>query len=125
MSEIKIPDFDDLIGLTERIGTLKLSINMDQIELDRLLANITNTVTVTKEFWVNNKPPSMSYIDSNYHKAGYDDETRDLLYTLRKRLAENQAELDEKELLFKVYQAQIEVWRTESANRRASVWEGG
>lgn len=124
MENVKLPDFDDMVGITEEIGTLKRSIALDKIKLDRLQAYITDMATRDHTYYVNDKPPSMAYIKANYHVLGLTTDQREELEELHAKLAENEGRLREKELLFDVYRSMIDVWRTESANIRGSFFEG-
>lgn len=124
MNEVKLPDFDDMISITTEIGTLKRSIALDKTRLERLQAYITEMATKDETYFVSDKPPSMAFIKANYHVLGLTTDQGKELETLGMRLAENEGRLRELELLFDVYRAMIDVWRTESANMRGSFFEG-
>ena len=125
MKEVEIPDFDDLISLTATIGLLQQQVEFSKIELDEFKADITRFVSDDENFFQNGKPPSMAFITANYHNIGYNDESRARLHGLRLQIAENEAKLHEKELLFRVYQTQIDIWRTLSANQRSALFIEG
>jgi len=122
--EPKLPDFDDLVELAGEIGKLKKELLLSKAQLDYLKANITEKVTSDNHYFVKGKPPSMSYIESHYHNLGYNKETKENLLKLQTKIAQTEGDLKEKELLFEIYRAMIDVWRTESANRRGSFFEG-
>jgi len=124
MSLVKLPDFDDMIMIAEKIGQLKTTIALDKAQLDRVTAAITDEASTNPICFVGDKPPSMAYIKSNYHVLGLDQITREELDALRTRLADSEGKLRELELVFDVYRAMIDVWRTESANQRNSFFEG-
>lgn len=124
MKEIELPDFDEMIRLTREIGILKSEILIDEARLDVLLAQITELVTTDDEYFINNRPPSMAHVKSHYHQLGVDEESKIKLVEVRKRIAENEGKLKEREMLFDVYRSMIDVWRTESANKRGSYYEG-
>ena len=124
MDEVKLPDFDDMIGITSEIGTLKRTVAVDKVQLSRLQAYITEMATTDPTYYVSDKPPSMAYIKANYHVLGLTTEQREELEVLHARLAENEGRLRELEMVFDVYRSMIDVWRTESANLRGSYFEG-
>jgi len=124
MDEVKLPDFDDMIGITGEIGTLKRTIAIDKAKLGRLQAYITEMASTDPTYYVSDKPPSMAYIKANYHVLGLTKDQGEELELLHSRLAENEGRLRELELLFDVYRSMIDVWRTESANLRGSYFEG-
>lgn len=124
MEEVKLPDFDDMIKITSEIGALKRVIALDKTQLNRLQAFITDMATNDTTYYVSDKPPSMAYIKANYHVLGLTTEQREELEGLHSRLAENEGRLRELEMVFDVYRAMIDVWRTESANLRGSYFEG-
>ena len=124
MVESKLPDFDDMIAMAGEIGSLKRAIAIDKTRLEQIQALITDLATNDPTYFVNDKPPSMTYIKANYHVVGLTTEQRKEIETLNSRLADNEGRLRELELLFDVYRAMIDVWRTESANLRGSYYEG-
>jgi len=124
MSEPKLPDFDDLITLANEIGQLKSTLMLEKAELEQLKALITEKVTSEPEYFVAGKPASMTFIRSNYHVLGIDEKTKTQLRDFIIAIANNDGELRRKELLFDVYRAMIDVWRTESANKRGAFFEG-
>ena len=120
----KLPDFDVMIKLTQDIGRLKTSISMYKALLDDLLARITYTVMTNEVYWINKKQPSMDFTKTTFHARGYDEETYAQLKRYRQQIGDDEGLLREKELLFQVYRDMIDVWRTESANKRGATWEG-
>ncbi len=119
-----LPDFDELIALTGEIGGLKTTLMVDKAGLARLEAEITEKVTKDAQYHVGGKAPSMAYIKSHYHTLGCDKKTFEDLNTLKSTIAKNEGKLREKDLLFQVYRDMIDVWRTESANKRGAFFEG-
>ena len=124
MTESKLPDFDDMIALAEEIGQSKTQLMLDKTELEKLKAIITGKVTTEPEYYISGKPPSMAYIKSNYHVLGINTKTKDKLSVLLTAIANNEGELKRKELLFDVFRAMIDIWRTRSANKRGAYYEG-
>ena len=124
MSVDKLPDFDELVTLTNEIGELKTQLLVDKTTLELLEAEIMERVTTLPEYFVNGKPPSVAYIKSRYFVLGCNDETFRELGEIKIAIATKEGLLREKELLFQVYRDMIDVWRTESANKRGAFFEG-
>jgi hypothetical protein len=124
MNVENLPDFDELIALSGEIGGLKTTLMVDKASLARLEAEITEKVTKDAQYHVGGKAPSMAYIRSHYHTLGCDKGTFKELSDLKTTIAENEGKLREKDLLFQIYRDMIDVWRTESANKRGAFFEG-
>jgi hypothetical protein len=120
----KLPDFDDLVSLAQEIGKLKTELMKHKSRLEELKARITFTVTSEAAYFVSGKVPSMAHIEALYHVVGYDEECRLKLFALKESIANEEGLLREKELTFQVYRDMIDVWRTESANKRGAFFEG-
>lgn len=123
MKKVELPDFDDMMELAKKIGNEKTQIMLAESKLELMLAQLTDTVTKSKQYWVGDKPPSNAHISDTYHQLGINDETRMMLWELRSEIANLTGELKEDEALFKVYQEMINVWRTQSANERGAYLE--
>lgn len=123
MKKVDLPDFDDMIELAKKIGNEKTQIMLAESKLELMLAQLTDTVTKSKPYWINGKPPTNAHIKDTYHKIGINDETRVMLWELRTEIANLTGELKEDEALFKIYQEMINVWRTQSANERGAYLE--
>jgi hypothetical protein len=122
--KVKLPDFDDMLGVAEEIGLLKTRIALNKANLEKLEALITQSASTDPQYFINDKPPSMTYIKSHYHVLGLNDATKSKLDELRSQISEDEGKLKESELLFEVYRSMIDVWRTQSANQRGAYYEG-
>lgn len=113
MTETKLPDFDDMLGIANQMKELTLQ----KILLENEIAEKESAAIKyhTENTLVNGKPPSMEYAKVVYKPVGLNDE----LIPLRKQLAEVEADLTSKKTVFDVYKSMISVWQTESANKRA------
>jgi hypothetical protein len=114
---INPPDFEDVMEIVERIRELSLQEAILSNKIKFMESDITAEATENEKYFVNGKPPSMTYINSTYKVTGFDGE----LKKLRNDLAQIQSELEYRKNLFSVKKDMLEVWRTESANQRASV----
>ncbi len=116
MNEIKLPDFDDMLKLAEEIGSLSKNLVILKDERDVLLADVTIKVTTDPTFFKGDKPPAFNYIESTYHKIGYDDDTRHRLTRLFVEIATTTGELEKSKNLFQVMRDMISVWRAQQYN---------
>lgn len=113
----KIPDFDEFAKLADEIGILlyeKLRLEKD---IKAREATIVREVTTNPQYRLENKVPTMSYIESTYRFSGLDGE----LLPLRDSLAQVISELERKKITLSVYKDMIEVFRTISANQRTAL----
>lgn len=117
----ELPDFNDIMGIANEIGSLKTSLMQSKASLDVLLAMISGTVTTEEKYLLGGKRPSMSYIKSYYHILGTTDGERTALASLRSDIASFEGQLKTAEAIFIVMREQINIWRTESANKRSAI----
>jgi len=113
MTEVRLPDFDDMLEIARKIQFLTLSKIRLEVEISRGESEaIEYHIKNTK---INNKVPSMEYAKLVFKPAGLDDK----LIPLREKLAVAKAELEGSKATFDIYKSMIAVWQTESANKRA------
>jgi hypothetical protein len=117
MDKVKLPDFDDMIGLAEVIGELNKAVQLLKLDIECREAEIVKTVMTDTEYYVNGKPPAFNFVDSTWKVTGLAGE----LKPLRAELAELISVLDTKKMKFNLMRDMIDVWRTISANERAAV----
>lgn len=107
-SNIKPPDFDDMMAKAEWIGVLTREVNLLDVELkSREGEFIRNTIAGAE-----GKPPSMEYLKMV---------VKEMFMPARERLATADAELEQAKLVFQVMRDMVSVYITESAAQRASV----
>ena len=114
---INPPDFDDMMELSETIRELSLKEIGLKNKIKEEEAKVVIEATLSDEHLVNNKPPSMAFINSAWIFTGFNGE----ILELRSELAKVSSELDAVKRVFDLKRDMLEVWRTESANKRASV----
>ena len=85
--------------------------------IDDTYAKTVLKISTTPEYFINSKPPSMAFIKATYGFSGLDGK----MYEYRVELGTVEAELEYLKNKLVVYRDMIDVWRTISANRRASV----
>jgi len=117
INENNIPDFEDMINVSERIRELSLEKVKLELSIDDSFAKTVVQLTTNPEYYINNKPPSMVFIKSTYGFSGLDGK----LYELRVQLGTAEVELEYLKNKLNIYRDMIDVWRTISANKRASV----
>jgi hypothetical protein len=113
---VKIPDFDDMLKVAQTIRSLTAKKLLLDTEIKFNEAAIVKVVNTDSKYFINGKPPSMSFIESTYTYTGLSDE----LIPMRKELASIIAELEEAKLRFDIYRMQVDMYRTEAANQRAT-----
>lgn len=116
-SKISLPDMNDMLALIDQIRDLHLSKLRLQNELDAQISDILRTIRTNPVYFENGKPASVSYVEKTYGYSGLDKE----LLPIREALAQVTTKHEHAKMLLNAYQDMIEIWRTESANTRASV----
>ncbi len=117
MKQIELPDFEDMFKLAEEIGELtRMKLQLEHI-IELTEAEVVKTVMKNPEYFVNSKPPSMEYVKTTYLRTGFDDN----FMKTKTKLNITISKLETDKLKFQVYRDMIDVWRTVSANQRASV----
>jgi len=117
MNENNIPDFEDMISVAEQIRVAYIEKVRLELKVKDTFSKTVLQITTNPEYFINNKPPSMVFITSTYGVGGIDGS----LYTFKMELGKVEAELDFLKNKLGVYKDMIDVWRTISANKRASV----
>ncbi len=112
-----IPDFEDMLQLARKIKELMLIKSSLEAKTKIGQAEVYKTAMTNPKYFENNKPPSVSYVKSVYEYTGLDGE----LIPLREAYAQASAELDYLQTEFDIMKTKIDIYRTESANKRASL----
>lgn len=111
-----IPDFDTLMKVAENIRDLLF----EKMELDTEIklgeAEVFKQSATNEEYFVNGKPPSVSYIENTYKFTGLKNE----LVPVRKKYSEVTAQLEHAKLTWEIFKFQLDLYRTESANSRVT-----
>lgn len=112
----KLPDYSDLMELTDEIAKVSAKkLSLDN-KIKAMESEVVLKVTKDQSFFQNGKPPSMSFIDVTYRFTGINNE----IIPLRDELADCVCRLDSLKIKMDVYKQLFEIWRTLSANERAS-----
>ena len=118
LNEMKIPDFEDMLSISAEIRDKSLEKTRLDLMIEDGVAKTVKTLTTNPEFFTNGKAPSIAFIERTYEFTGLDGE----LYNLRVKLGTVTAELEYLKNKLMIYRDMIDVWRTVSANKRASVY---
>lgn len=112
-----LPDFEDLMTLSEEIRTNSIKKAQLETRLRTREIEVIREVTTNPKYFKDGKQPSMAFIDSTFKYAGLENE----LIAPRQELAETTAEIDNLKMKMDVYRLMLDIWRTSSANERKSV----
>lgn len=113
---ITLPDFDDFLALTNKIRDLMLYSKVLDNKIKEKESKLHQRYMTDPELFYNGKPLATTAIKSAYEHCGFNDE----LVELRNQYAQSLADLEQAEKQFEVYRMMIDVYRTESANKRIS-----
>ncbi len=116
MQKISVPDFDDMQKAISEIHDMSFRKLSLEIDIKSREAEIIFKVLSDSKYFVNNRPPSMTLMDSTYKYTGIEGE----LLPLRKELARLTSLLDYSRSNFHLMKSKIDVWRSQTANERAS-----
>jgi hypothetical protein len=117
MKEVEIPDFEDMYKNLEEIRKKSLSSKLLEKEIEADESYVTKEATSNTEYHVNGKPPSQAHINKSWLVTGFDGE----LLKKREQLAELESELEYLRMRYELDKIVIDVWRTQSANKRKAV----
>jgi hypothetical protein len=111
-----LPDFEDMLKLVDEIKNLQFQKTLMDLDIKNKIADIYLTTSTDTTYYVGGKPPSVSFVKVTYEQVGLKKE----LIPIRNNLAELTAELRKLENKLAILRDMIDVWRTLSANERAT-----
>lgn len=117
ITELNLPDFDDLDKLILEIRDLSLEVEYLDVYIKAKEAEIVEEYTTNPVKFVNGKAVSMTQLKTTVAYTGENGE----LTERRKELAKARAELEAAKLKFGLEKTKIDVWRTQSANERLAL----
>jgi hypothetical protein len=111
-----IPDYDDLMKLTEEItGLMYKKLSLDaEIKIGE--ANVFRVTSTEPQYQQGGKAPAVSYVENTFKFSGLNGE----LVVLREELAKATAELEGKKMQMDIYKQMVEIWRTLCSNSRTA-----
>lgn len=114
---VELPDFDEMMQLSDEIYVLSIEKNLLELRLKTQEADTVREVSTNHAYFTNGKASSQAYIDNTWKITGLNGE----LIPMRERLAVLSAEIDKKKSRFFLMRDFIGVWRTQEANERNSI----
>lgn len=112
-----LPDFEDMYSTIQKIKELTFNKLSLEVQIKDAVAKITRSAYTESKYFINGKPRPMSFIEKAWLFSGFNGELLDK----RERFAQVCADLEHIKLKFELDKALIDVWRTESANKRLAV----
>jgi hypothetical protein len=109
MTEVQLPDFEEMMHSVDVIADLALSVSMQKIKI-KFMEVKTVRRGVEEGLPVNR-------IEGAYKYAGYDDE----IIPERKELAARESQLEAARAKLNISQSMTDVWRTVEANKRLTL----
>jgi uncharacterized protein (DUF342 family) len=113
-----IPDFDEMQELSEECALHKRQIIILENTIESLEASYIKQALENREYWVEGKRPTITYCNSVVASIGNTEEQKVKLQTLREELANHVERYNALKNLIRIKRDQLELYRTESANRR-------
>jgi hypothetical protein len=110
----RLPDFDDLLKLTENIGELLLQKLLLEKDIKNSESKAVYEATINPIYQQNGKAPSMSFIESTLKYTGINNET----LVLREKQAYIIAELEKAKSKYDLYKELIDIWQTLSYSEK-------
>lgn len=89
-----------------------------ELEYDQFKADLVKIVSTNSEFYINSKPPSMTYVNKTYLVSGYDLESKNKIDYYEHKLAELNKALLEIKGYIKKSEMELAIFQTLSANSR-------
>ncbi len=109
-----LPDFDDIYQVSTTIRDLVLKRDTLEIEIKKLESEVYKRTATDTNYFVAGKPPSASFVKATYEFTGLEGE----ILPLRQEYALTCANLEQSRILLESMKMQVDLYRTESANRR-------
>lgn len=117
MSEVKIPDFDEMMQVAEEIRDLMVVEDTLKLKIEEAETKVYQETSSNPKYLVGGKTPSNAHVKSNFIFSGLDGEIK----PLRESLVTVSAQLEFSKMKLDIMRMQIDLYRTESANRRTAV----
>ena len=114
-----LPDFDDLDTMGKASAQAKYEANAIKDELETFIAECVRNAYVNQSYWVNNKPPTQSYIESTVKVIGNTPEDAIKIKTLHEQYREKWRIYEECKALLDSMKDRISAFQTLSSNKRA------
>lgn len=113
-----LPNFDDMDKLALENTKAKAQLEHLKNRLEDEIARCIKEAMYNEEYWINNKPPSMSYAKAVISVYGNTEEDRKTLQEIRQKIVEAEERYRLTKSLLDNARDRISVWQTDSANKR-------
>lgn len=115
--DFDLPDFDDMMKLVDEITNVSARVKETELDIDQLVSNIHREAQVNDKYFVNGKPPSSTHVKACWETTGFDGE----LIPKRRELIYLETRLEKAKMQYEILRMQVDLYRTDSANKRAAV----
>jgi hypothetical protein len=103
----RIPDFDDLLKLTEAVSEIMVRKLMLEKDIKTCEARTVTTVMTDSNYWKDGKVPAMNLIDATWKYTGINDE----ILPLRTQLAFAIGELEKAKSAWELYREMLDIFQ--------------
>jgi hypothetical protein len=113
-----LPDFDDMDKMAKISTAAKANLEDAKNNLNILIADCIQEAMENTDYWLGNKPPTMSYCEKVISISGNTPKDCEKLEYWRKEIIAHEKTYQESKLLLDNMKSRIAVWQTSSANGR-------
>lgn len=113
-----LPDFDDMNKIAKFIASSKAKLEDAKNQLEEKIADCIHQALTNQDYWLDNKPPTMSYCTSVISVRGNNEDDFKELKRLRESIIEYNRSYQEARSILDNMKDRISVWQTHSANTR-------
>jgi len=113
-----LPDFDEIYVLVERQRDVAIEIGEVKEKIRTEEATAVSLLTTDSKYFINNKPPSVALMERRWLATGIDGNLGKLRVQLDKKLAE----LEYLRNRLEIVKYQIDIWRTQQADKRKATY---
>lgn len=117
--EETLPDWDDLNSVGNTAARAKFEANQIKDQISIYIAKCVKDAYTNQSLWVNNKPPTQSYIDNSVKIVGNTVEDAIHLKELSDAYREKWRIYEESKALLESMKDRISVFQTLSSNKRS------
>ena len=114
----RIPDFDDLLKLTQEIAEVLVKKLLLEKKIKDLEADAVMEVTINPAYQIGGKTPSMSFIDTTWGYTGINNS----ILPLREELAITIGELEKLRGKHETFSNMLEIFKAVSFSEKKSVY---
>lgn len=117
-NEDLLPDFNDMDTVSKAITASKLRADSVKLNLETKIAECVRLAYTSRDYWVNGKPPTQSYIDSVVKVLGNTPEDALMISALRLEYSNAVRDAEINGNLLETMRNRVQIFQTMSANKR-------